>query len=73
MKRRRGWCPVCGRPSALTRAGRVWEHGPGCPGAGRMPADAPPREHIWPARYRGRRVTTIRGGIDRWTPTEGAA
>jgi hypothetical protein len=39
-----------------------------------MPADPPPREHRWPRWYGGRPVTTLTGGIDRWTDTtKGAA
>jgi hypothetical protein len=65
---------VCLRPIALTRDGGIWEHGPGCPGAGRLPADTPLRGYVWPAKHRGRRVTTLGGGIDTWTDTtQGAA
>jgi hypothetical protein len=62
-------CPDCQRPVAMTARGRLYRHGsPPCIRSGR------PVGRIWPARWRGRRVTTI-PGPDVWNPTtfEGAA
>lgn len=62
-------CPSCGKKVALTGRRRLWKHGrPVCPrSGGRL-------THVWPAKHRGRRVTTI-PGPDTWNPTtlEGAA
>lgn len=62
-------CPSCEQSVAMSSRGRLSRHGsPECVRSGR------PVGWIWPARWRGRRVTTI-GGPDTWNPNalEGAA
>lgn len=62
-------CPACQRKVAMSSRGRLSRHGsPPCARSGR------PVGRIWPAKWRGRRVTTI-PGPDTWNPNalEGAA